>query len=143
MEPSHVLVPMDGSPLAEEALEHALAVFDCKVTVLNVITPIDSRLSEGEILKIDEERIETAQKRAERLVERASQQAETKDREIDIVVETGSPAETILEYAETHDIDQIVIGSHGSEDNQIARRLFGTVATAVVGEASVPVTVVR
>lgn len=34
---SHVLVPLDGSPLAEDALEYALDVFDCKVTVLNIV----------------------------------------------------------------------------------------------------------
>ncbi|MFW6321924.1 MAG: universal stress protein, partial [Halohasta sp.] len=37
MGPSHVLVPMDGSPLADEALSHALATFDCRVTVLNIV----------------------------------------------------------------------------------------------------------
>ncbi len=143
MQPSHVLVPMDGSPLAQEAFEHALAVFDCKVTVLNVITSLDSPLSEGGVLEVDEERFEAAQKRSEELIERASQQAETGDREIETAFETGDPAETILAYVVTHDIDQIVMGGHGGEHGRIARRLLGTVATAVVGDAPVTVTVVR
>lgn len=143
MQPSHVLVPMDGSPLAQEALEHTLAVFDCKVTVLNVITPLDSPLSEGGVLEVGETRFETAQKRSEKLIERASQQAETVGREIETVVETGDPAEEILAYVDTRDIDQVVMGGHGSEHGRIARRLLGTVATAVVGDAPVTVTVVR
>lgn len=143
MEPSHVLVPMDGSPLADEALKYALAVFDCEVTVLNVITPLDSSLSEGGVLEADETRRETAQERAEKLIERAEQQAEAGGREIETVVETGDPAETIIEYVDAHDIDQVVMGSHGGESGRIARRLLGTVATAVVGDAPVTVTVVK
>jgi nucleotide-binding universal stress UspA family protein len=143
MEPSHVLVPMDGSPLAETALAHALAVFDCEITVLNVVTPLDAPLSEGGVLEVDENRQETARERADRLVERANRQAETAGREIETVVETGDPAETILDYVEAHDVDQVVMGGHGGDRGRIARRLLGTVATAVVGEAPVTVTVVR
>ena len=43
----------------------------------------------------------------------------------------------------THDVDRIVMGGHGGERSGIARRLLGTVATTVVGEAPVTVTVVR
>ncbi|MFA9517549.1 universal stress protein [Halopenitus sp. H-Gu1] len=143
MQPSHVLVPMDGSPLAGKALEHALAVFDCEVTVLNIITPLDSPLSEGGVLEVDETRFKTAQERSENLIERASRQAETAGREIETVIETGEPAKTILAYVDTHDVDQIVMGAHGGEQGRIARRLLGTVATAVVGDAPVTVTVVR
>jgi nucleotide-binding universal stress UspA family protein len=143
MEPSHVLVALDGSPLAEDALEYALAVFDCEVTVLNVVTGLDSSLSEGGMLDVDEQRRETAQQRADQLIDRARQQAASADREIETAVETGRPAETILTYTEEHDIDQIVLGSHGGERGRLARRLLGTVASAVVGDAPVPVTVVR
>jgi hypothetical protein len=34
---------LHGSPLAEEALAYALAVFDCEVTVLNVVTAVTAR----------------------------------------------------------------------------------------------------
>ena len=143
MQPSHVLVPMDGSPLAQEAFEHALAVFDCEVTVLNVVSSLDSPLSEGGVLEVDEERLEAAERRSEKLIERASQQAKTVDREIETAVETGDPAEAILAYVDSHDIDQVVMGGHGGEHGRIARRLLGTVTTAVVGDAPVTVTVVR
>jgi nucleotide-binding universal stress UspA family protein len=35
------------------------------------------------------------------------------------------------------------MGSHSESRNALARRLLGTVATAVVGDAPVPVTVIR
>jgi nucleotide-binding universal stress UspA family protein len=56
---------------------------------------------------------------------------------------TGDPAEAILAYVEEQDVDHVVMGSHGDDRSQLTRRLLGTVATAVVGEAPVTVTVVR
>ncbi|MFD1642273.1 universal stress protein [Halohasta litorea] len=143
MHPEHVLVPLDGSPLADEALAHALAVFDCRITVLNIVTPIDAGMSEGGVLEPDESRTAAAHERAERLIERAKTEASVADRSVDTAVETGDPAAAIVEYAEAHDVDHIVMGGHGSDRGELTRRLLGTVATAVLGEAPVTVTLVR
>jgi nucleotide-binding universal stress UspA family protein len=143
MAPSHVLVPLDGSPLADEALTEALELFDCQVTVLNVVTPIDASMSEGGILDPSEGRRESARDRADCIIERAKGRAIDVDRTVETAVETGDPAETILEYVETHDVDRVVMGGHGGERSEIAQRLLGTVATSVVSEAPVTVTVVR
>jgi nucleotide-binding universal stress UspA family protein len=143
MAPSHVLVPFDGSPLADEALAHALEVFDCRVTVLNVVTPLDATMSEGGVLEPGDERKEAARDRAERLVERAEDRAAAADRSIESAIETGDPADAILAYVEDTDVDQVVMGGHGGEVGELTRRLLGTVATTVVGEAPVTVTVVR
>ncbi|MGQ3328058.1 MULTISPECIES: universal stress protein [Halorubrum] len=143
MAPSHVLVPLDGSPLADEALTQALELFDCRVTVLNVVTPIDAAMSEGGVLEPGAERREAARDRATRVVERAKERATEADRPVETVVETGDAAETILEYVAEHDVDHVVMGGHGGERGELARRLLGTVATTVVSEAPVTVTVVR
>jgi nucleotide-binding universal stress UspA family protein len=143
MEPSHVLVPLDGSPLADDALEHALGTFDCPVTVLNVVTPLDKGMSEGGVLGADDGREAAARDRAEGLVARATRRAEEQDRTIQAAVETGDPADTILAYVDTNDVDHVVMGGHGGASGDLRRRLLGTVATTVVGEAPVTVTVVR
>jgi nucleotide-binding universal stress UspA family protein len=143
MSPDHVLVPLDGSPLAEEALAHALATFDCPVTVLNVVTPLDAGMTEGGVLEPDGEREREAIERAERLIANARERAAAADRSVETTIETGDPAETILAYVADHDVDHVVMGGHGGERGSIARRLLGTVASAVVGEAPVTVTVVR
>jgi nucleotide-binding universal stress UspA family protein len=145
MPPSHVLVPLDGSPLADAALTEALSLFDCRITVLNVVTPVDRGMSEGGVLDVDADRRDDAHDRAERLVARARDRAvtATPERTVDTVVRTGDPAETILEYVDGTEVDRIVMGGHGGERNAVARRLLGTVATTVVGEAPVTVTVVR
>lgn len=143
MAPSHVLVPLDGSPLADEALVHALETFDGRLTVLNVVKPLDSSMSEGGVLSPDDERLSAARARAETLVDRAQRRASAAGRHVDTAVETGDPADTILAYADANDVDHIVMGGHGGARNELARRLLGTVATAVVSEAPVSVTVVR
>jgi len=143
MAPSHVLVPLDGSPLADEALEQALDLFDCRVTALNVVTPIDESMSEGGILDPGEDRRENARERADRLVERARRRAADADRTVETAVVTGDPAEAILEYVADEDVDHVVMGGHGGERSGLARRVLGTVSTRVVGEAPVTVTVVR
>jgi nucleotide-binding universal stress UspA family protein len=145
MPPSHVLVPLDGSPLADEALAEALSLFDCRITVLNVVMPLDRGMSEGGMLDAGAGRRDDAHDRADRLVSRARDRAvvATPERTVDTVVRTGDPAETILEYVDGTDVDRVVMGGHGGERNAVARRLLGTVATTVVGEAPVTVTVVR
>jgi nucleotide-binding universal stress UspA family protein len=143
MAPSHVLVPLDGSPLADEALRQALALFDCRVTVLNVVTPLDAAMSEGGVLEPGEKRRAAARERADRIVERGRTQAAAAGRTVETAVETGDPAEAILAYVDAHDVDHVVMGGHGGERNEIARRLLGTVATSIVGDSPVTVTVVR
>lgn len=142
MQPSHVLVALDGSPLSEAALAHALDVFDCPVTVLNVVTPLDASMSESGVIE-REERENEAREHADEVIEAAASRAAEHDQSVETVVEEGDPAETIVEYADEHDVDQIVMGGHGGDANELTQRLLGTVATTVVREAPVTVTVVR
>ena len=143
MAPSHVLVPLDGSPLADEALVHALETFDCRTTVLNVVRPVDAAMSEGGIFEPGAGRRADARDRAESLIDRATRRAAERDRTVETAVGTGDAAETILAYVDAHGVDHVVMGGHGGARNELARRLLGTVATAVVSEAPVSVTVVR
>jgi nucleotide-binding universal stress UspA family protein len=53
----------------------------------------------------------------------------------------SSPAAAIVEYADTNDIDLIVMGTHGR--NALARLLMGSVAERVVRTSSCPVLTVR
>lgn len=142
MAPSHVLVPLDGSPLAEAALTHALETFECRITVLNVVTPVDASMSEGGILETDAEREVAARDRAERLIDDAVRRAAERDRTVETAVETGDPADVIQSRVEATDVDHVVMGGHGGA-RTVASRLLGTVATTVVAEVPASVTVVR
>jgi eukaryotic-like serine/threonine-protein kinase len=56
------------------------------------------------------------------------------------VLEGPDPARTLIEFASTNQVDQIVIGSRGSSP---LRRFLGSVSAQVVAEAECTVTVVR
>jgi universal stress protein A len=58
-----------------------------------------------------------------------------------VAVEVGSPFQQIIRYAEDHDIDLIVIGTHGR--GPIGHMLLGSVAEKVVRKAPCPVLTVR
>ena len=143
MAPEHVLIPLDGSPLADQALRHALETYDCQVTVLNVVTPIGSGMSEGGVRERRDERVTEAEKRAEELVEAAYEEAAEYGQDVETVIETGDPADVIVAYVDKTDVDHVVMGGHGGESDGLVARLLGTVATKVVSEAPVTVTVVR
>jgi nucleotide-binding universal stress UspA family protein len=54
---------------------------------------------------------------------------------------TGNPASEILKFAETHDVDLIVMASHGRTG--LPRLLLGSVAEGVMRRAGCPVLVVK
>lgn len=143
MAPTHVLVPFDGSPLAADALTHALETYECDVTVLNVVTPIDRSMSEGGVLERVSDRRDSARQRVEAEIETATPQPTSTDRTVRPAVEDGTPSEAVLEYVASHEVDHVVMGGHGRDEHDLVGELLGTVATRVVTEAPVPVTVIR
>jgi len=137
----HILVPMDSSPMAKRALEHALSTRpDTRVTVLYVIDYIEESYSARALIGTEKLR-ERAQQRAEELFEEATEIANGFDGDIETETAVGDPAREIVAYTEEHDIDQIIIGSHGR--SPMSRILLGSVAENVTRRAPVPVTVVR
>jgi nucleotide-binding universal stress UspA family protein len=136
-----VLVAFDGTPLSEKALAHALDVYSgASITVLHVIDYIEESYT-AKALVGDETLRKRAQERSAELLAEAEAKADEHDQVVKTASEVGKAADEILEYADTHGIDVIVIGSHGRSG--VARMLMGSVAETVMKRASVPVTVVR
>lgn len=136
-----VLVAFDGTPLSEQALAHALEVYpDASITALHVIDYLEESYS-AKALVGDETLLERAQDRSAALLAEAEAKAAERDREVETVSVVGKSADEILEYADTHDTDVIVIGSHGRSG--FSRMLLGSVAETVMRRATTPVTVVR
>ncbi|MDZ7700659.1 MAG: universal stress protein [Halobacteriales archaeon] len=139
----HVLVPHDGSPQADEALEHALREYpDADVTVLHVIDPSDTGYSAGAMLPdFSEQWYEAAKATAEEIFTAAKELAADHGGEFRTARELGRPSRQIVDYADANDADHIVIGSHGRTG--VSRILLGSVAETVARRSPVPVTVVR
>ncbi|WP_435344867.1 universal stress protein [Haloarchaeobius sp. HRN-SO-5] len=140
--PANVLVAFDGSPLSKRALTYAIETFpDAPITSIYVINPVDSVIDvEAGGLPVAEDWYENAKEEATRIHTTATDLAAEQNIELDTVTEVGKPARAILEYADDHDIDQIVMGSHGRSG--IDRTLLGSVAETVTRRSRIPVTIV-
>ena len=135
-----VLVAYDGSAPAQKALKHAFDEYaDEEIVLLRVVEFADG-YTEASIKAIQDllgERRETA---AEEL-EAALELVDTTDVDFRTEVAAGDPAREVVRYAEEHDIDHILVGSHGRKG--VSRALLGSVAERIVRRAPVSVTVVR
>jgi nucleotide-binding universal stress UspA family protein len=122
-----VLVPLDGSAIAERALAPAVEIsqtLGASVSLLHVIDP--------------EARFE-AQTADQYLNDRAAS-LQGKVNSITTSVVAGKPAERILKAVEEQPAHVIAMATHGRSG--IARALLGSVTTAVMAAAKVPVLVV-
>lgn len=142
---NHILVPLDGSELAEMALADAFAVAhmsQAHLTLLQVVVPIEHGLDPD----VDDAIVIEA--KGEKYKDEALQYL-NKVRELmaDDTVTThtvallGTPAETIIDYAIEQSIDLIVMATHGRSG--IMRWVYGSVADKVLRAADAPILLVR
>ena len=139
----NILVPLDGSPLAEIALKEALALADLpdsKVILLHVIPTIEDVISDGEEITIDQQ-WESRRIHALRYLNGICGRPEWKGVKAETAVETGKPAETILNFARSHHVKRIVMTTHGRTG--VNRWVFGSVADKVLRAADRTVVLVR
>jgi nucleotide-binding universal stress UspA family protein len=147
-----ILVAVDGSEEADDALAHAAEMADAtggSITVVHAVDPsiYDTGGSDPITSLSDADRrlvmesVEDAENRGMEVVEEAA--ALVADRGHDVTTELvyGDPATAIPDYAETAGFDAIFVGHRGRSER--AGQMVGSVATAIVERASVPVTVVR
>ncbi len=128
----NILLAYDGSDPAEAALDLAVAQFDPDhLTALYVFNP-DGAASDDPEESAREQADEILSAVRERVGDRA---------EVGTVHAVGDPTDEVVAYAETNDIDHVVLGSHGRRG--MSRLLVGSVAESVVRGSPVPVTVVR
>jgi nucleotide-binding universal stress UspA family protein len=134
-----LLLATDGSAGATAAADHALSIaatFDATLHVVAVVPPYEGPDDES----MREHVQASMHRRAEAFVESVANRA--RGRGVDVVssVESGVVHQTVLDYAETNDVDLVVAGSHGR--GGFAETLFGSTASRLVVGASMPVLVV-
>jgi len=138
-----LLVPIDDSPQATAAVEHAVSVHpDADVTLLHVIeyTERATSLKRGGRGR-DEGWYAEERENAEEEFAEAQAVAEEYDVTLSSAIENGNPANEIIDYATDNDFDQIVMGSHGRSGT--TRILIGSVAEKVARRSEIPVTIVK
>lgn len=123
-----ILVPLDGSDLAELALPYAEELanaFKSEVILLHVSEPSESRYRHMHELYVQEV--------ANRMKERI--------KKVKPVVVSGKPADEIISYAEKNDVGLIIITSHGRSG--IMSWATGSIASKLLQGAAVPLLLVR
>lgn len=137
-----VLVPLDGSERAFEALEYAIEENPgAEITVLHALEFNEAASAEGTVILMDEGIREAGESRAKKIFEEAQERAADigYEGELTTVTEEGKPKRAIVEHA--GDYDTVVMGSYGREG--VGQKLLGSVAETVVRRSPVTVTVVR
>ena len=139
----HILVPIDFSDYANYALGYAIELakaLQARLTFLHVIhlTPLEiGKIGElGLVPYLEDIEIEV-QQHMQTLLNRIHQEG----LEGETTVVRGVPFQTIIETAESKEVDLIVMGTHGRTG--LTHVLMGSVAEKVVRLAPCPVLVTR
>lgn len=141
-----ILVPLDGSDLAEQAFPVALALARsnaAEVVLLRAIQP----LSDRELALVfanwgsRDEIYQQQHTAAEGYLKDRADELRSAGLESAIIIEEGYPAEVILDAGESQNIDLIVMSTHGRSG--LSRWVYGSVADKVMRRAADPVLLVR
>jgi nucleotide-binding universal stress UspA family protein len=146
-----IMVPLDGSDLAECVMPHVEAITTgCKITnvvFVRVVNPIhlpvsvpakgDFGFSENERHELEEQHKQTADTYLKQIVENTRLEGAVLGYEVLV----GKVADTLAHWAEKNGVDLIVIASHGRSG--ISRWVMGSVADRVLRSACVPVLMIR
>lgn len=145
---NHILVPLDGSHLAEAALPATLELahkFNSKITLVWVIQPphLIMTAANGSIYaQLLVEMREQSEQDAHNYLRSHQGSLRQQGYVVHIKITEGeNVADSLLEVAEGHDIDTIVMSTHGR--GGISRWVFGSVADKVLRQAKVPVLLIR
>jgi nucleotide-binding universal stress UspA family protein len=123
-----ILVPLDGSDLAELALPYAEELanaFKSEIILLHVSEPSESHYQHMHELYVQE----------------VSDRIKERFKKVRPVVVSGKPADEIISYAEKNKVDLIVITSHGRSG--ILSWATGSIASKLLHGSEVPVLLVR
>ncbi len=146
---SKIIVPLDGSELAECVLPHVEAMAKgCEkpeVILINVVptpekfwsyTYLDKKDRQQFMAEDASEEMENARSYLDLIAQNVSRGLSVK---IDVFV--GEPAEIIADYANNKEADLIVIATHGRSG--VSRWAFGSVADRILRSSCIPVLMVR
>ena len=164
---SKVLVPLDGSDLAESVLPHVIGFAKgcvAEILLLRVIPPPgDGTRALYRSLRLEmpvdpqpelvegmtavqhpiyrEQEMASLRVEAQRCLNRAKERLNEAGLEAHVEVLFGLPAKKIVEYAQSEGIDLIAMATHGHSG--FRRRVFGSVAEKVLRTTALPVLLVR
>jgi nucleotide-binding universal stress UspA family protein len=140
-----LLVPTDFSEPSQDALNYAKglsAAFKASIHLLHVFQdPLAQPWGLEGYGPLPVELLNEVKARAQKGLEQSLSEADRKAYNATLVTVEGAPFSQIVEYARTHKVDLIVMGTHGR--GALAHAILGSVAERVVRFAPCPVLTVR
>ncbi len=144
-----IMVPMDGSELAECVLPHVKTIAEARgvqtVAFVRVAEPLSLTPVRGEMGWMTDEEIKQvdakSQAAAERYLENLVSGLDYGRVSIQKEVLVGKAADCLAEYASKNDINLIIVATHGRSG--VSRWVWGSVADKLLRSAHVPVLMVR
>ena len=135
----NILVPVDGSEGADRAIEKAVMLEKlCNAKVNFLYVANINQLAINAVLS--DAILDSVTKAGNVILERAMEMV-PEGVEKESFSDTGSPAVVVLDFAESNNIDLIVMGSRGL--GVVKGVLLGSVSQYVVEQAKCPVLVVK
>lgn len=141
---TRILVPTDGSEEVESAVEMALELartHDATLHVLFIVDPPRSISGAGEGFTGLDNLLDELEAEGQRATERVAERGDDSGVEVETAVRRGNPHDDVLAYADEHDVDLIVMGTHGRTG--VKRALLGSVTENVVRHSEIPVLTVH
>jgi nucleotide-binding universal stress UspA family protein len=140
-----ILVPLDGSDLAEQSLAYARAIGgpEAELVLVHAVPPLEPERDwlKGLVFATVDEVQQRAKADAREMMLRAAHRWLGERPKVDLEILDGEPTETILHVAAQKKVDLIVLASHGR--GTTGRLVFGSVADRIAHLAPVPVLIVR
>jgi len=139
-----ILVPVDGSPHAKKALEHAITqakMSGSSITIMYVVhTRVYAAAQEAGFVTIAP-LIHDLEEHGKRILQEAQATGQAAGIDTNTFLVHGLPADEIVKKAETEKYDMIVIGSRGR--TAAKSFLLGSVSNRVSHQAKCPVLIVK
>jgi len=146
-----VLVPLDGSPFAEQVLAHAAPLARQELHLISVAPLFNDRaMAVVDLYPVymvrdyavnQDEQLAQLTKDLEDYLCRVGEALHSDERLVVCAVRFGQPADEILAYAEETHCDLIAMSTHGRSG--LGRWVYGSVADKVLRGAAVPVLLIR
>jgi len=137
----HILIPLDGSALAEHMLTHATTLgklAQAEYTLLQAIEPTFIEYgTELYTVGLDDRAMEPLRAQAQGYLDRLAARLRADGVRVQTATVIDLAATAILNYAQAHAVDLIALETHGRTG--LARWLVGGVADKVIRGATVPV----
>ena len=138
-----VVVPLDGSPLAEGMLRFIIDIaspLDLEVALLQVVKAAPPYLTET-MKALVHENAERSLAEARAYLAGLGKDLSAKGIRVRIEARRGDPVDEIVACAREIDADLIAMTTHGRSG--LGRLLFGSVAEAVLRQTEIPVFLMR